>query len=212
MLAKNSNILEQATRARSVLGTPIPEALITKLVELSKEKSDYHFMISSAHSLSRGMQFFRAKHCDLVFYNMHGEEFEYQSYRKEFTNHEIFMAINYLHNVGEAHVFMYFPNDRLRWIIPHQCLINNWESRIGNNKKGQQDFNSCWPFFYFFFLSLFVWRSLAIPILPDSTSSVIVEPAAINTSSPKVTGATKLTFEPIKALSPIIVLCLFFPS
>ena len=27
-----------------------------------------------------------------------------------------------------------------------------------------------------------------------------------------VTGATKLTFEPIKALSPIIVLCLFFPS
>lgn len=113
MLAKNSNILEQATRARSVLGTPIPEALITKLVELSKEKSEYYFIIGSANSLSKGMQFFRTKHYDLVFYNKHGEEFEYQSYSKEFTHNEIFMAINYLRNSEEAHVFMYFPHDRV---------------------------------------------------------------------------------------------------
>lgn len=113
-MTSSSNILEQATRARSLVGAPIPSSLITKLVELSNEKSDYHFLIGSANSLSKGMQFFQAKHCDLVFYNERGEEFEYQSYRKEFTHHEIFMAINYLHNVGEAHVFMYFPNDRLR--------------------------------------------------------------------------------------------------
>ena len=66
--------------------------------------------------------------------------------------------------------------------------------------------------YYLFFLSLLTCLSLAIPILFDGTSSVIVDPAAINTSSPIVTGATKLTFDPINALSPIIVLCLFTPS
>ena len=59
---------------------------------------------------------------------------------------------------------------------------------------------------------MFTCLSLAIPILFDGTSSVIVEPAAIITSSPIVTGATKFTLDPIKALSPITVLCLFVPS
>lgn len=158
MLAKNSNILEQATRARSVLGTQIPEALITKLVELSKEKSEYYFIIGSANSLSKGMQFFRTKHYDLVFYNKHGEEFEYQSYSKEFTHNEIFMAINYLRNSEEAHVFMYFPHDRLHWIIPRQCLISNWENRIGNKKVNKI---TTLVDRFLFFLSIFICLTLS---------------------------------------------------
>jgi len=44
------------------------------------------------------------------------------------------------------------------------------------------------------------------------TSSVIVDPAPTSASDPIFTGATKLTFEPIKALSPIVVLCFLTPS
>ena len=41
---------------------------------------------------------------------------------------------------------------------------------------------------------------------------VIVEPAAIKEFLPSDTGATKLTFEPIKQCSPITVLLLLNPS
>lgn len=44
------------------------------------------------------------------------------------------------------------------------------------------------------------------------TLSVIVEPAAINTPSPTVTGATKLVLHPINASLPTTVLNLLTPS
>ena len=44
------------------------------------------------------------------------------------------------------------------------------------------------------------------------TSSVIVEPAATKVFVPKVTGATRFVFEPMKELSPIMVLLLLKPS
>ena len=48
--------------------------------------------------------------------------------------------------------------------------------------------------------------------LPSGISSVIVDPVAINVSSSTVTGATRLEFEPTKALSFTIDLNLFLPS
>ena len=65
----------------------------------------------------------------------------------------------------------------------------------------------------FLFQSFFtVCLSLAIARLSSGTSSVIVDPAATNTLSPNLTGATKFVFDPIKHLSPIIVLFLLVPS
>ena len=47
---------------------------------------------------------------------------------------------------------------------------------------------------------------------PFGTSLVIVEPAAIKTSSPIVTGATKFALQPTNTRSPTVALCLFLPS
>ncbi len=60
--------------------------------------------------------------------------------------------------------------------------------------------------------SFVVCLALATAKLSFGTSSVIVEPAATNTSSPIVTGATKLTLQPTNESLPTIVLNLFSPS
>nr|WP_330373538.1 hypothetical protein [Clostridioides difficile] len=54
--------------------------------------------------------------------------------------------------------------------------------------------------------------SLAIAKAPSGTSCVIVEPVAIYPFSSTTTGATKLEFEPINALSFTTDLNLFLPS
>ena len=59
---------------------------------------------------------------------------------------------------------------------------------------------------------MFICLCLAIDNVSFGTSSVIVDPAAITELSAIVTGATKFTFEPIKQLFPIFVLCFSFPS
>jgi hypothetical protein len=56
------------------------------------------------------------------------------------------------------------------------------------------------------------WLARATPSAPLGTSLVIVEPAATNASASTVTGATRLTLQPMKARSPTAVRCFFWPS
>ena len=53
---------------------------------------------------------------------------------------------------------------------------------------------------------------MIVRLMKPMPEDVIVDPAAINTLFPIFNGATKLVLHPINTLSPIIVLCLYFPS
>lgn len=106
-----NSILEQARKARSIKGAPLPQTLINKLVTLAEEKPTYRFIIGSAGTLSRKKSFFRQNHPTLTFYNKAGEEFEFSDYAKAIRLNEIFMAIDFGKSTQEAYIYVYFPFD-----------------------------------------------------------------------------------------------------
>ena len=60
--------------------------------------------------------------------------------------------------------------------------------------------------------SRFFCRARATARASAGTSPVMVLPAAVKAPSPRVTGATRLVLQPMKAWSPMVVRYLFFPS
>lgn len=93
-------------RQTTVVGRPIPQCFVDKIVELVEEKEDYEFSI--AYGLERKTRFFKDYPYAMVLYDRFGNEFTYSPDARPIYKNEDFMGVAYFPNKKIAKVYFRF--------------------------------------------------------------------------------------------------------